>query len=150
MRTLYAILLSIPVGLAAGICGYTFVYAKGASYLTNDPKACANCHVMQEQYDGWIKSSHRSVAVCNDCHAPHDVVGKYRTKVTNGWHHSLAFTTGRFPDVIQIKSRNLAITEHSCRDCHQEIVQAIEGPHGGGRDETFSCLRCHRSVGHAH
>ena len=30
-------LLGAAVGLAAGIGGYTFVYAKGASYLTNDP-----------------------------------------------------------------------------------------------------------------
>jgi hypothetical protein len=28
-------------GLAAGVGGYTFIYARGASYLTNDPKACA-------------------------------------------------------------------------------------------------------------
>ena len=33
------------VGLAAGLGGYTFAYAKGWSYLTNDPRACANCHV---------------------------------------------------------------------------------------------------------
>src|SRR3954465_15634452 len=107
MRTIHAVVLSIPIGLAAGICGYTFVYAKGGSYLTNDPAACANCHVMQEQYDGWLKSSHRAVAVCNDCHTPHDVVGKYGTKFTNGVHHSYAFTTGRFPDVIRIAGPDL-------------------------------------------
>lgn len=68
-----------------GVVGYTFVYAKGASYLTNDPKACANCHVMQDYYDAWIKSSHRAVAVCNDCHAPHDnMVRKYYVKADNG------------------------------------------------------------------
>ena len=50
---------------------YTFAYARGWAYMTDDPRACANCHVMNEQYDGWIKSSHRSVAVCNDCHVPH-------------------------------------------------------------------------------
>ena len=45
------------LGFVLGGGAYTFIYAKGASYLTNDPKACINCHVMQEQYDGWIKSS---------------------------------------------------------------------------------------------
>jgi formate-dependent nitrite reductase cytochrome c552 subunit len=35
---------------------------------TNDPAACANCHVVKDQYDGWLKSSHRAVAVCSDCH----------------------------------------------------------------------------------
>jgi len=30
------------LGLAAGLGGYTFLYAKGGSYLTNAPAACAN------------------------------------------------------------------------------------------------------------
>jgi len=50
-----------------GLGTYTFTYARGWAYLTDDAGACANCHVMHEQYDGWIKSSHRSLAVCNDC-----------------------------------------------------------------------------------
>ena len=87
---------AVAIGLSAGIGGYTFVYARGASYLTNDPAACMNCHVMREQYDGWIKSSHRSVAVCNDCHTPHDLIGKYATKSQNGFWHSFYFTTGAF------------------------------------------------------
>ena len=38
-----AIALGVLFGLATGIGGYTFVYARGGSYLTNNPKACANC-----------------------------------------------------------------------------------------------------------
>ena len=37
------------IGLALGVGAYTFVYAKGYSYLSNDPQACANCHVMENQ-----------------------------------------------------------------------------------------------------
>jgi nitrate/TMAO reductase-like tetraheme cytochrome c subunit len=59
--------MGVAAGLLLGIGSFTFIYARGASYLTNDPKACADCHVMQEQFDGWQRSSHRSVAVCNDC-----------------------------------------------------------------------------------
>ena len=58
------------LGTALGVGAYTFVYAKGASYLSNDPNACANCHVMTEQLDGWSRGSHRAVATCNDCHTP--------------------------------------------------------------------------------
>ncbi len=141
-----AAVLGALTGVAAGVGGYTFIYAKGASYLTNDPRACANCHVMQEQYDGWQHSSHRNVATCNDCHTPHDFFGKYLTKASNGYHHSLAFTTGNFHEPIQIKEHNAAITEAACRSCHADIVQAID--HAPG-DET-SCIRCHRSVGHMH
>lgn len=146
-RATAELILGTTIGLAVGICGYTFVYAKGASYLTKDPAACANCHIMQEEFSAWIKSSHRSVAVCNDCHTPPGLVAKYATKAENGFWHSLAFTTGWHPDPIQIKPRNRAVTEKACRKCHQEIVSAIESP--AGSSEQLACIRCHNSVGHA-
>ena len=138
--------LGIAVGLAIGIGGYTFLYAKGSSYLTNDPSACANCHIMQDYYDAWIKSSHRSVAVCNDCHTPNGFVAKYATKASNGFWHSFAFTSGRFPDPLRIKPHNREITEQACRKCHSEIVDAIETPQEDS--PQLSCIRCHSSVGH--
>jgi cytochrome c nitrite reductase small subunit len=49
-----AIAASLAIGVAIGIGAYTFVYAKGASYLTNDPAACANCHIMEEHYSAWM------------------------------------------------------------------------------------------------
>ena len=149
MQVRYAVAMGLSLGLLAGLGGYTFVYARGASYLTNDPSACSNCHVMNGQYAGWQRSSHRSVAVCNDCHTPQDVVGKYTTKMRNGFWHSFYFTTGNFPDSIRITPRNLAITEQACRNCHQPVVDAID-PHGGREADTMSCVRCHRDVGHLH
>ena len=148
LQTLQGVILGLALGVVVGIGGYTFTYAKGYSYLTNDPQACANCHVMREQFDGWVKSSHRSVAVCNDCHTPHDIVGKYTTKGLNGFWHSFYFTTGRFPEPIQINERDRAITEAACRDCHKDIVQAISPSHSATNE--LSCIRCHSSVGHLH
>jgi len=146
-RALYAsVFLGVVAGLGFGIGSYTFVYAKGFSYITNDPGACANCHVMQEYLDGWAKSSHHAVAVCNDCHTPHTFFGKYYVKGMNGFHHSLAFTTGNFPDRIQIKPGNRAVAESSCRYCHAEMVQQIDS-HGHG-PESLDCIWCHSSVGH--
>jgi cytochrome c nitrite reductase small subunit len=145
-RAIALLVVAVLFGIAAGLGGYTFVYARGSSYLTDDPAACANCHVMQEQYDGWIKSSHRSVAVCNDCHTPHAFLAKYYTKALNGYHHSRAFTSGEFHEPIQIKERNLDVTERACRGCHADIVQEIDHP--GETLEPISCIRCHDSVGH--
>jgi cytochrome c nitrite reductase small subunit len=142
------VVVALAAGLALGISAYTFVYAHGASYLTNDPKACANCHIMREQLDGWIASSHRAVAVCNDCHAPHDLLGKYTTKAVNGFWHSVAFTTGRFHEPIAIGARNRAVTEGACRTCHAEIVQLID--RHPTRSGPLDCITCHRSVGHLH
>jgi len=121
---------ALILGLAAGLGAYTFLYAKGASYLTNDPAACANCHVMREHYDAWVKSSHRAVAVCNDCHTPHALLPKYATKASNGFWHSFAFTTGRFPDPLRIKPRSREVTEGACRGCHGDVVAAIESTGG--------------------
>jgi cytochrome c nitrite reductase small subunit len=133
--------------MAIGVGGFTFVYARGGSYLTDDPAACANCHVMRTQLDGWTKSSHRNVAVCNDCHTPHDVAGKYWTKALNGFFHSYAFTTGDFPEPIHITDRNRRVTERACRHCHAELVAELDGPHRAG--QPISCLRCHPGEGHA-
>jgi len=138
--------IGIVIGIAAGVGGYTFIYAKGYSYLTNNPSSCANCHVMQEHYDGWIKSSHRAVATCNDCHTPPGFFAKYATKASNGFWHSFAFTSGRFPEPLRIKPHNREVAEQACRKCHQEIVEAIEGLHND--DNNLSCIRCHSSVGH--
>jgi cytochrome c nitrite reductase small subunit len=137
--------LAVTLGLAVGTGGFTLVYGQGGSYLTSDPAACANCHVMQGYLDAWLQSSHRNVAVCNDCHAPHDLVGKYWTKARNGWSHSVAFTTGNFPEHLQIKDYNLAVTEAACRDCHEEVSLAVDGQAGG---EPRSCVTCHEDVGH--
>lgn len=64
------VILGIAIGMAVGVGAYTFVYARGYSYMTDNAEACVNCHVMEDQFSGWLKSSHRAVAVCNDCHTP--------------------------------------------------------------------------------
>lgn len=153
MRRLHltqGIILGVSLGLAVGVGAYTFVYAQGYSYMTDNPAACANCHIMNEHYSGWLKSSHRNVAVCNDCHTPPQFVGKYMTKARNGFWHSYYFTTGWFEDNIRISEHGFEVTEKACRKCHQEIVDAIEGAHADTKDEKLSCIRCHRSVGHLH
>jgi cytochrome c nitrite reductase small subunit len=127
---------------------FTFGYARGGSYLTDDPSACNNCHVMNQHFDGWLKSSHRSVAVCNDCHTPAGLIPKYFTKALNGFNHSLHFTTGSFPDRIQITGRNARVAEESCLKCHGDITENIREIRA--HNDRVHCTGCHRSVGHAH
>lgn len=148
MRRPYIIgsLVGLALGSAAGLSAFTFIYARGYSYATNDPNACANCHVMQDHYDAWTRSSHHAVAACNDCHTPHDLPGKYLVKALNGLHHPSAFTTGHYPDVLRITPRNAAVTEQACRHCHQDMVDAVD--HHGRQSADLSCTRCHSTVGH--
>jgi cytochrome c nitrite reductase small subunit len=139
---------ALTLGIAAGLGAYTFVYARGYSYVTNDPQACANCHIMRAHYDAWTRASHRAVAVCNDCHTPPGLVPKYATKAQNGFWHSFYFTTGRFPDPIRITPRNHAITEQACRQCHSDITAAIDPGHPASAGGALSCTKCHHDVGH--
>lgn len=149
---LVAVLLA---GVVVGLGAFTFVYARGYSYMSNQPSVCANCHIMDEHYAAWLKSSHKTVATCNDCHTPHDLAGKYYVKAKNGFWHSFYFTTGAFPDPLRITNPNHAVVEEACRYCHEAIVESIDhrasdmgdAQTGDGRD-TFTCTRCHRYVGH--
>ena len=114
---LISLLLSIPLG--SGV--FTFYYAHGFSYMSDDATACANCHVMQETFDAWVKSSHRGVAVCNDCHVPQDFFGKWYTKAENGLHHSVAFTLGSVPVNIKARKSSRKVAENNCIRCHKEF-----------------------------
>ena len=151
------ILTAILLGAAVGVGAFTFGYARGYSYLTNDPAACANCHIMDEHYSAWLKSSHHTVAVCNDCHTPHDFVGKWTVKAKNGFWHSFYFTTGNFPYPLRITEPNQVVVENACRDCHQAITAFVDhgvvteeaaAERGLRQPEPLSCTGCHRYVGH--
>lgn len=137
--------VAAALGVLLGLGGFTFVQGDGLAYLSDDPAGCANCHVMQEPYDSWQASSHRHVAVCNDCHLPPDFAGKWITKADNGLLHSLAFTTGFFAQPIRIKPRNAARTQRACLGCHADL-EAPEAASPGG--ESLACAHCHANVGH--
>jgi cytochrome c nitrite reductase small subunit len=138
--------LTVSLGIMVGIGTSTFFYARGYSYLLDDPEVCKNCHIMNDQYDSWLKSSHRSVAVCNDCHTPIDFKGKWLTKGLNGWNHSYAFTTGDFHKPIQANERNRNIAEENCRYCHEIFTSNLTFHETEGT--KIECTSCHRNVGH--
>src|SRR5436305_13769584 len=124
-----ALVLCVLAGILLGTGAYTVHYAEGFSYLSNDPKACVNCHIMREQYDGWQKASHHAVATCNDCHTPREFIPKYLSKAENGFHHSRAFTLQDFHEPIRISPKNARILQENCIACHKDLVSEIVG-HG--------------------
>lgn len=151
-----ALLSAVLVGIPIGVGLFTFRYAEGLSYFSNDPKACTNCHIMNEQYDSWAKSGHHHVAVCNDCHLPQAFVPKMMAKTRNGWNHSSAFTLQNFHEPIMITPPNASILQENCLRCHESFVHdiTIMQAHAGANvqetaEETVSCVHCHKGVGHA-
>jgi len=151
------------VGALGGAVGYTAHYASATSYLSNDPKACINCHIMNNEYDSWSRSSHHARAVCNDCHVPHDsVVAKYMVKAEHGYRHSKGFTFQDFHEPIQITRGSRDAVIANCVRCHEAMTHeirlgalgdnaaragaklGIEVAVSGGVD----CIHCHASVAH--
>jgi cytochrome c nitrite reductase small subunit len=134
-------------GFLSGLGGYTFYYAEGLSYFSNNPQACVNCHIMREQYDGWLKSPHHAVATCNDCHTPHDFIGKYLSKAENGFWHSKGFTLQDFHEPIMIRPHNAVVLQRACVGCHSGLVSEMN-THVGNQRQMLDCVSCHRDVGH--
>lgn len=142
------VLTSALLGMVVGGGAFTFDYAQGTSYMSSASETCANCHIMQDHYDAWHKSTHQSVAQCNDCHAPHDFVGKWFCKGRNGFFHSLAFTTQDFHEPIMINDYNRGVVEDNCRHCHSDFVHGIDTGVTSEAIEPLACIRCHQGVGH--
>lgn len=138
----FCLLLGGIVGLGV----YTFAYANGFSYLSDNPAACANCHVMHTQFESWQRSGHQHVATCSDCHMPNNsFVTKYAAKSYNGFMHASAFTLGGYPEALKITDFNRDVTLLNCVRCHEGVVSSMAQVGTGGQSD---CLSCHRGVGH--
>lgn len=152
------LILAILIGILLGVGGFTFRYAEGLSYMSNDPKVCQNCHIMNDQFESWRRGPHHAVATCNDCHVPPHFPDKYIAKASNGYHHSLGFTMqpsrpdepgteAFFHEPIQIKQKNSQILQDNCLRCHGDFVEHIV-PGSTTDPNAVRCVHCHRGVGH--
>ena len=139
--------LSLVLGVPVGVGAFTFGYAKGFSYLSSDPKACVNCHIMNQQYDAWEKSGHRHVATCVDCHLPHSGLAKWIAKADEGFRHSSAFTLQNFKEPIEITPADRKIVLQNCLRCHADLVESIHLS-GRAKDAEIDCFHCHSTAGH--
>jgi cytochrome c nitrite reductase small subunit len=152
-----SLVLGALLGGLGGAVGYTAHYAKATSYLSDDPQACVNCHIMNEQFASWSAGAHHARATCNDCHVPHDnILHKYLVKAEHGYRHSKGFTLNNFHEPIQITPASRAVVIDNCVRCHEALTHearlATGRPraadahlaHSGGVD----CLRCHAGVAH--
>ena len=132
---------------------YVLKLSNAASYLSDDPQACVNCHVMTPQYITWARSSHREVASCNDCHVPHNnIFNQYYFKAKDGLYHASIFTLRAEPEVIKARQPSVEVIQDNCIRCHTaQVVDAkmesfVEDHHYSRTDRT--CWECHREVPH--
>lgn len=136
-----------------GIGFYILRLSNAAAYLSDDPKACINCHLMTPQYISWNHSSHREVAHCNDCHVPQDnLVSKFYFKAKDGLYHSSIFTMRAEPQVIKALGPSMEVIQNNCIRCHEDRVvddklTAFVDDHAVHRTDR-TCWECHREVPH--
>jgi cytochrome c nitrite reductase small subunit len=143
----------IMIAAVAGLGAYVLHISHATSYLTDDPQACVNCHIMMPQYATWQNSSHREVATCNGCHVPHNnIFNQYFFKAKDGLYHATIFTLRAEPQVIRALEPSRAVVQSNCIRCHQDQVADhkleafVEGHFENRTNRT--CWDCHRGVPH--
>ena len=140
--------LSLVIGIAVSLAALgVFVWATDApAYLEHAPTTCNNCHVMDAQYENWYHAAHARVAVCTDCHLPHqNILSYYIYKGYSGMKDVVSFTFKTYPAAIRATKQTDQIVQANCIRCHSDTVKAITA---GSQPFDRYCWDCHRSVAH--
>jgi cytochrome c nitrite reductase small subunit len=135
----------VAVGMCAGFGLYVAGVSEAASYLSDNPETCINCHIMVPEYASWQHSSHARAATCNDCHVPHTgLLAKYAFKAKDGSRHSALFMLRRERQVIFAIPESRKVIQQNCIRCHARV---FESPRVHTRPDR-PCTDCHREVPH--
>jgi cytochrome c nitrite reductase small subunit len=144
---------AIVYGIIVGIIIFLFYISNAASYLSDNPTTCVNCHVMAPQYATWFHSSHRETATCNDCHVPHDnIFNTYFFKAKDGLRHATIFTMRSEPQVIRIHEAGQKVVKDNCIRCHSNLLYdsklaRVNTTYNDQRKER-DCWECHQETPH--
>ena len=133
----------VSIGVAAGMAIVVARAANAASYLSDAPETCVNCHVMTDAYATWQRGSHRHVAQCVDCHVPHDnVLNKMAFKGMDGMKHSAVYTIKAEPQVLRLSAGAVPVVQNNCIRCHRGQVEMIRVAGSAER----KCWDCHNNI----
>lgn len=144
----------IAGGLLAGTGVYAIYISRAHSYLSDEPSACVNCHIMAPYYDSWNHSSHATWTNCNDCHVPQgNAVEKYAFKAVDGLYHAAIFTIKGEPQTIRPRDASNTVIMENCIRCHTQLntefvktgmISYAQVKAGEGK----ACWDCHTQVPH--
>ena len=119
--------LAGAVGAVLGLGLFTFRYAEGLSYFSTDPRACANCHIMNDAVRRLAEGPaprRRHAASTATCRTTSSASTSPRRE--NGYHHSQGLHAPGLP--------------------RADPDQAAATP----RSSRQNCLRCHGDFVHEH
>lgn len=141
-------------GVIFGLGAYAVYMSRAHSYLSDDPKACINCHIMTPYYQTWNHSSHAQWTTCNDCHVPQDnIISKYAFKAKDGLYHAAVFTMKGEPQVIRPRDESYEVIINNCIRCHTQLntefvktgmISYCDVKEGKGK----ACWDCHTEIPH--
>ena len=124
---------------------FTWV-SEAPAYAGHAPETCANCHVMDSQYENWFHAPHRSWATCSDCHIPHDnFLSYWFYKGKSGMRDVYSFVTLSYPAAIRANEETRGIVQENCIRCHLDTVESIIT---AAMPLERNCWDCHRTAAH--
>jgi cytochrome c nitrite reductase small subunit len=144
-------------GVAMGLGLYNIYMSRVFSYLSDDPAACVNCHIMSVSYQSWSKDAHSKWTNCNDCHTPqHSKLVGMLFKAQDGLGHAAVYLTGKEPMAPRPRPAATKAIQDNCVRCHTTLTTDIASvghttdriiPKDGHQQEKV-CWDCHRHVPH--
>ncbi len=136
----------IAVIAAVGALGYFAFVTDATAHMGSDPETCANCHNMDSQYEDFYHGAHKGVAVCVDCHLPHDNFAVYYAeKGRQGAKDVFAFISGDIPVKIRATDQTQEIIQGNCVHCHESAAETVVM---GAQPFDRYCWDCHRNIMH--
>ena len=124
------VMLLLVCGVVVGLGGLFLYLLRFHTYLTDDPSACVNCHIMAPYYATWMHGAHARNTTCNDCHVPHDnVFRKYFFKGKDGMNHVYKFVTRQERQAIQAIDESAEVIMENCVRCHATLnTELVKDP----------------------
>ena len=107
---------------------------------------CGSCHVMEEQVETFVHSSHKIAADCGDCHVPHELVYGAFDKAYTGTKDLIGVILDKDPFTIEAGTHSKNVIQANCVRCHQAFLNEV----GNTMDENGKyCFDCHKNTPHA-
>lgn len=126
------------------------------NYIQKSPEFCSSCHLMEQAYNAWKRSSHSHI-VCQGCHQlglleqnrllikfvftadrspePHGAETPWKTCTKCHWDEAAQGAISVTKSIGH--ARHVQTEKLACMDCHSRAVHAF-------RPDKTACLRCHK------
>ena len=100
-------------------------------YMTDDPAACANCHVMREQFRGLAEVLPSGGRRLQRLSYPRRTFPKYFTKALNGMNHSMASPQGT-SRMTSSSPAGITGLPRAFLKCHADVTDMVRSTRSRG------------------